>query len=158
MKAAKAPTAWPSSRRARRTPPGVWRTLAGVCLLSFTTGALSLGQSITSTKHNLSSSGSGTIKATTESRVCVFCHAPHRSTGQAPLWNREDSRSTYLLYDSPTLGFTPGQPTGTSRLCLSCHDGTIALGAVSSESGQIAFQGGIVYLPVDHSLLGEDLS
>ena len=31
----------------------------------------------------------------------------------------------------------PGQPTGPSRLCLSCHDGSIALGAVRSEARDI---------------------
>ena len=28
-----------------------------------------------------------------------------------------------------------GQPTGFSRLCLSCHDGTIALGSVINKPG-----------------------
>ncbi len=115
-------------------------------------------QSITQTKHNLSSSGPGTIKASTESRICVFCHAPHKSAGKAPLWNREDSRAVYTTYTSPTLVSVLGQPTGDSRLCLSCHDGTIALGAIASEPTEIAFQGGVVFLPADHSMLGDNLA
>ena len=31
------------------------------------------------------------------------------------------------LYDSPTLDATVGQPNNNSKLCLSCHDGTVAL-------------------------------
>ena len=34
-------------------------------------------QSIVTTKHNLSASGPGTVKATIESEVCIFCHTPH---------------------------------------------------------------------------------
>ena len=115
-------------------------------------------QSIANTKHNLSNSGLCAVKATTESRICVFCHAPHKSAGKAPLWNREDSRSTYITYTSPTLRSTPGQPSGSSKLCLSCHDGTIALGAISSEQTDIVFDGGVVYMPPGHSLVGSDIS
>ncbi len=130
----------------------------GVPIILLVAAQLVWAQSISQTKHNLSSSGLGTVKATTESRICVFCHAPHKSTGNSPLWNREDSRATYTTYTSPTLISTPGQPTGSSRLCLSCHDGTIALGAIASESAVIEFQGGIVFLPADHSLLGDNLA
>ncbi len=132
--------------------------ILGAALVLLVTVPIIMAQSITQTKHNLSISGPGAIKATTESRICIFCHAPHKSAGKAPLWNREDSRATYTTYTSPTLVSTPGQPTGSSKLCLSCHDGTIALGAISSEPTQIAFQGGIVFLPADHSLLGENLA
>jgi hypothetical protein len=41
----------------------------------------------------------------------------------------------------------PGQPTGSSRLCLSCHDGTIALGAMYGSNSSIEMQGGITTLP-----------
>jgi len=140
---------------------GLLRSIFGCLFLIFLLGVLGregLSQSISATKHNLSSSGPGPIKATSESRICVFCHAPHRSSGQAPLWNREDSRAVYILYNSPTLEASLGQPTGSSRLCLSCHDGTIALGSIISDTAQIAFDGGIIFLPPGHSLLETDLS
>jgi predicted CXXCH cytochrome family protein len=45
-----------------------------------------------------------------------------------PLWNHELSSATYQPYRSTTLkSAVPTAPTGASRLCLSCHDGTIAL-------------------------------
>ena len=94
---------------------------------------------VESTVHNLSVSGPGDVTALSEDRICVFCHAPHRSTTRAPLWNRNDSRASYLLYDTSTLDALPGQPTGESRVCLSCHDGTVALGEIVSEPGGIEF-------------------
>ena len=40
-------------------------------------------QSVIYSKHNLSVTGTGLIKATIEQPVCRFCHTPHRE-GQAP--------------------------------------------------------------------------
>lgn len=73
-------------------------------------------------------------------QICVFCHTPHHSSGEGPLWNRRaSSRSFFKHYSSSTLAIDDaavsgaseyGQPNGSSRLCLSCHDGVTALGAV----------------------------
>lgn len=100
--------------------------------------------SVADTPHNLSVSGPGPIRAASEDRVCIFCHTPHGARATAPLWNRNDSTASYLPYDSPTLNADPGQPTGSSKLCLSCHDGTIALG--STATGTIAMAGGVTTL------------
>lgn len=66
--------------------------------------------------------------------ICVVCHTPHNavdpaanSLDYAPLWNHEASSATYSLYGSSTLDHTPGQPDGSSKLCLSCHDGSVAV-------------------------------
>jgi len=115
--------------------------------------------SIIDSKHNLSVSGPGTIKAIFETRVCIFCHAPHHArTDISLLWNRQDSTTTYVPYQSSTMYATVGQPTGSSKLCLSCHDGTIALGALVSTSQEIAFAGGVRFFPDIASKLGTDLS
>jgi predicted CXXCH cytochrome family protein len=124
-------------------------------VLAFASGLSA--QTIVNTKHNLSASGPGTIKATSESEVCIFCHTPHESTPQAPLWNRNNSGSVYALYSSSTLNALPGQPDGSSILCLSCHDGTIALGNIVSRD-PIAFTGGTLVMPAGNSNLGTDLS
>ncbi len=118
------------------------------------------GGSIFTTRHNLSTSGPGEIKASGEDRVCIFCHTPHRAVKRIPyLWNRSDSTARYTPYQSSTLFAAVGQPTGASKMCLSCHDGTIALGAVVSEPREIAFIGGIRFLPADRpSYLGTDLT
>ncbi|MCP5150177.1 MAG: hypothetical protein H6983_10525 [Ectothiorhodospiraceae bacterium] len=95
---------------------------------------------VTNTRHNLSASGPGPVKATQESQICVFCHTPHAAEAipGAPLWNRKESGATYTPYTSSTIdaddiAATPG---GSSKLCLSCHDGTLAIGAVNVANGQ----------------------
>ncbi|HEX5393247.1 MAG TPA: cytochrome c3 family protein [Rhodocyclaceae bacterium] len=113
---------------------------------------------VASTKHNLSISGPGTIKAASESQICVFCHAPHNSSPSAPLWNRRDPGSTYTPYTSSTAKASAGQPTGASLTCLSCHDGTIALGELLSRKTVTTMAGGVTTLPAGNSNLGTDLS
>jgi predicted CXXCH cytochrome family protein len=127
-------------------------------LLLFYCSKILQSQSVVNTVHNLSVTGTGTIKATSESEVCIFCHTPHNSTPSGPLWNREDPGATYVLYNSSTLQAVPGQPDGSSVLCLSCHDGTIALGNVISRTANISFSGGVTKMPVGRSNLTSDLS
>jgi predicted CXXCH cytochrome family protein len=107
-----------------------------VCLLP----AAALAQSgIRATKHNLSVTGPGPIKSGTETEVCAPCHTPHNANPVSPpLWNREFSSANYTPYASASLQAAPGQPTGYSKLCLSCHDGTIAIGSVRNLRGQPA--------------------
>jgi predicted CXXCH cytochrome family protein len=117
------------------------------------------GGSIRYSKHNLSVSGPGETKAVTESQICIFCHTPHSARQDIPyLWNRQDQTASYIPYQSSTLFAKVGQPTGASKLCLSCHDGTIALGAIVSAPEEIRFQGGIRFIPDGPSRLGTDLS
>ncbi len=115
-------------------------------------------QSIQNTVHNLSVSGPGTIKAESETEICVFCHTPHNASPVAPLWNRENPGTIYTLYSSSTIDASPGQPDGSSILCLSCHDGTIALGSVISRAQDITMSGGISTMPAGNTNLGTDLS
>lgn len=99
--------------------------------------ALSLEKSFTNiidTPHNLSVTGPGDIHALTETRICVFCHTPHNAQPKTPLWNKQIKEGvSYTTYSSTTMAAQIPQPTGPTRLCLSCHDGTIALGEVLSE-------------------------
>jgi hypothetical protein len=97
--------------------------------------------SVVSSPHNLSASGGGGrtsglpgVSFAEEKRICVFCHVPHHAENdasvQAPLWSRRLGQS-YQPYVSTTINASPkpSLPTGASRLCLSCHDGTIGLGS-----------------------------
>lgn len=66
--------------------------------------------------------------------VCVFCHTPHGAstnvpgTGTGPLWNRSNSNYTYTMYSSATLSATvSAAPTGSSAMCMSCHDGVTSI-------------------------------
>jgi predicted CXXCH cytochrome family protein len=110
--------------------------------------------SIIDTKHNLSVSGPGPLKAETETRICIFCHTPHNGSPKTPLWNREIGPHNYTLYSSSTMQVSPSQPNGPSRLCLSCHDGMIALGTVLQPSQGIVMTGNIT--PGSPSGIGEN--
>ena len=88
---------------------------------------LGFGQ-ISGTKHDFSAAA---WNATTE--ICIVCHTPHNAdntVAEAPLWNHETTATaTFTLYNTGTFNGsgTIGQPDGSSKLCLSCHDGTVAL-------------------------------
>jgi len=140
---------------------------------------------IRNTKHNFAASDLVTlpngdqrdVKAVSENQVCVFCHTPHGKPGsgafetnmEAPfLWNRSASAATYDKYASSSMQAVVGLPGEGSKMCLSCHDGTVAVGQVDvlngrlgSEVGNIAMTGndgttgGI--LSTSNSNLGTDL-
>jgi len=95
--------------------------------------------------------------------ICVVCHAPHNTYTETeagagagelgPLWNRTlTAVSNYSLYTSLTrtgsfidsTGF--GQPTGVSKLCLSCHDGTIAIDSYGRNADNSIDIGGTVFV------------
>ncbi|GAB4321406.1 MAG: cytochrome C [Candidatus Sumerlaeia bacterium] len=79
-------------------------------------------------------------------RICIFCHTPHdadTSVQDAPLWNHAVTQKTFQLYNSPTLDAVPGQPAGASRLCLSCHDGTVAVDSYGGRTGVIFLSGDV---------------
>ncbi len=85
----------------------------------------------------------GDILGTGSEQVCVFCHHPHR-TVLASIWTNEvlwnlsaASTASYATYNSTTSETINGVTTNVSAtsglrsyLCLSCHDGTIATGAL----------------------------
>ncbi len=102
---------------------------------------------VTNTKHNFSADApdlltgeTRAVKASSQKEVCVFCHTPHFANTEvaAPLWNRALSTATYTAYDSSSMQAdmsTNPQPGPSSKLCLSCHDGTLAIGSVNSAGG-----------------------
>ena len=102
---------------------------------------------IKDTKHNLSASGPGTVHAQEEDQICIFCHSPHNNlplSGQ-PLWNHNLSSQNYKVYwSNQVLSYTYEESQSwnvdgtSSKLCLSCHDGTVAIGSVNSEIEEIA--------------------
>ena len=67
----------------------------------------------------------------TAGEICNVCHTPHAAdttVADAPLWDHElTTHDPYGLYGSTTLDATMTQPDGLSKLCLSCHDGTVAV-------------------------------
>lgn len=108
------------------------------------------------TIHNLSASGPGKVKATVGDDICMFCHTSHSAAPLEPLWNKDQKGTVYQPYTSSTAKASPGQPTGSSLLCLSCHDGTIALGKIRNKPA-INMVGGVTTLPPGSTRLGTDL-
>ncbi len=105
-------------------------------------GLLSTGLfgQITGTAHDFSGDAWNTT-----GEICIVCHTPHNADpygngiADAPLWNHDaDMTTVYTLYSSATLQAVPGQPAGVSKLCLSCHDGVIALDAFGGAAGNPA--------------------
>lgn len=74
--------------------------------------------------------------------VCVYCHTPHdpgTSNGGKPQWDRTFSAATFTLYNSPAPEQAASQLTSTasySLICLSCHDGTIAMDSLANMLNQ----------------------
>ena len=75
--------------------------------------------------------------------ICRVCHVPHDHQKAAKfylnglLWNHQVSSASYTMYNaafSSTLkGAQSAQPDGTAKLCLGCHDGTVALDAFDGK-------------------------
>lgn len=74
---------------------------------------------IIGSKHDFRAAGSS-------DDTCLYCHVPHVGASNGTPRNRGDNDRIYTLYSSPSLQARPGQPDGSSRICLSCHDGTVA--------------------------------
>ncbi len=104
------------------------RIVGGVLCFCFGTILLS-GQNtpVLSPLHNLAPK-----QSSDGSLACIYCHTSHNAVPQVKgLWNHEVSGANYSLYTSSTDKQGPESVTATSpsRLCMSCHDGTVALSA-----------------------------
>jgi predicted CXXCH cytochrome family protein len=118
-------------------------------------------QPLRQSKHNLTAGGLGsaTVAGNGASEICVFCHTPHSVQGQVPMWNHTGAGTVYTPYNSSTTKATIGQPTGDSKLCLSCHDGTVAPGMLRKKSRNLQRSSwSTLPLPKGAALLGTDLS
>ena len=121
-----------------------------ISIIALPTGALA---QISGTRHNLASGSAdaGTINATSETQICIFCHTPHQAaTDQNSIWNRGNPTATTYTWGSatPTAAGTalPSAIGAGSMKCFSCHDGTSAIGQVlnagGGAAGTIAFPAG----------------
>jgi predicted CXXCH cytochrome family protein len=73
--------------------------------------------------------------------ICKPCHTPHfADTEVGFLWAHEMSTQVYTLYDGSIS--SPGgvdELDQFSRMCLSCHDGTVALNDFHNGGGPRVF-------------------
>jgi predicted CXXCH cytochrome family protein len=115
--------------------------LMGLCVMAFSMYAVSAafagpapGSGIVNSKHDMRSyAGANGGIVDPQGRVCAYCHTPHHALDDAaadylPLWSHELTQQTFTEYSSPTLDATITDPVlGPSRLCMSCHDGAVAV-------------------------------
>jgi len=109
-------------------------------ILSLMCSQLVLGQSIVGSAHDFSDD-----TWNTSGQICLVCHTPHNadvSVSNAPLWNHETTTATFTTYSSATMDATTGQPDASSKLCLSCHDGTVAVDNFGDQTGGSHFLSG----------------
>jgi predicted CXXCH cytochrome family protein len=137
----------------------------GIVLVSALAFAgLNPGTGIKQTSHDLSSAtgkgalyNAGTFADGALDRICIYCHAPHHTmtTAEAqavnidyyPLWNHDITTiTTYTTYSNTYDGTIPnstqhqlnavlGQPGSVSKLCLSCHDASVAVSSYGHFDG-----------------------
>lgn len=99
------------------------------------------GDGIAGTAHDFTMSGVG---------LCTFCHTPHKALSTALLWNHTLSINTFQWdVTSTTAGtnyptFTGDTYKGPTAKCLSCHDGSVAVGDIAW------FNGGTPLAPLDN--------
>jgi predicted CXXCH cytochrome family protein len=121
--------------------------------------APTMAQQITGTAHDLRTDTGST-------RICAHCHTPHSGSPSVPLWNHTLSltgAAGYSYYDSTTMvpaaQADQDASTGITGLCMSCHDGTVALGNLQNppQSGAPTDTTSTI-LTTDAGYLGVDLT
>jgi len=124
--------------------------LMGMSIM-FSTSALAQTTTIVGSAHDFSALGWSQLNG----EICVVCHTPHNAVSPTagPLWNRTLTAVTnYTMYSPNTIpgsdiqGIFGGQPTGVSKLCLSCHDGTIAIDSFGRNTDGTPFTTGTVFV------------
>ncbi len=99
------------------------------------TASAAPGDGIAGSKHDF------TDDASQDVGLCTFCHTPHQASSTKLLWNHELTTNTFS-WDVPSTTAGTTFPTvqgdtyqGPSVKCLSCHDGSVAIGDVNWFNG-----------------------
>ncbi len=77
------------------------------------------GTGIQNSPHDLRSVTVPGWPAIEAERVCFYCHTPHTANASA--------RVAVSFQTYSNVPVAPGQPGSVSRICLGCHDGSIAV-------------------------------
>lgn len=116
----------------------------GLAVLAFAP-AISLaapGDGLLGTAHDFAStSGNGIVSTTADGKgtvgLCTYCHTPHQAKTTQLLWNHKLSTNTFN-WDVATTTAGTTLPTnvlsaykGPTAKCLSCHDGSVAIGDIA---------------------------
>lgn len=96
--------------------------------LAATAFASAANAQIVGSAHDFSS------MAWSDGEICKPCHTPHFAMQDMPrLWNHDLTTATYEMHGGS--GTAEADFDRQSRLCLSCHDGTVALDSFGGETG-----------------------
>jgi predicted CXXCH cytochrome family protein len=140
-----------------KTDKGMSRLARGLVGVAIGAGMAStaMGASISVSKHNLSTSGTGNAHVSVgTAEICVFCHTPHAAdvgTAGVPLWNKRlaTGGAAFTTYSSSTMNAVNSNDVGgaigsVSLACLSCHDGAQAMDNMlnAPDSGGYSVTGG----------------
>lgn len=108
--------------------------VATVALLPAVAWGATPGSGIAGTDHDFFA---GPFLSLSTIGVCTFCHTPHQAISTLLLWNHTLSTNTFQWDVPNTTAGTPF-PTivgdtykGATAKCLSCHDGSVAVGDVN---------------------------
>jgi hypothetical protein len=125
-----------------------------IAFAQFTPGAGLLG-----TPHDFASASGNLLNAGGQGQggagtvgLCTYCHTPHKALATQLLWNHTLSTNTFSWDVAATTAgttfpsFAGGTYKGPTAKCLSCHDGSVAV-------GDIAW-----YKEASHQGAGNDLS
>jgi len=139
-----------STRKFNRRPKRVIFLLATV-----------VGLSVSATAHAgiVGSAHDFSVFGWSNGEICTVCHTPHNAIGaeSAPLWGHTLSTAAYQVYQSVYSAprdtiYAQGvihSPGPESIVCLSCHDGTIAVDSFGGNVGSSYVSGA--------KLIGTDL-
>lgn len=117
-----------------RINKGIAMLTAAVTALVATTVANAV--SVVGSPHDLNTLTGVSIPG---QQVCLPCHAPHNTTMSEHLWNHSPSTNTYQLYYSKHStrysSTSAAELDQVSKMCLSCHDGAIAVDSYNGHTG-----------------------
>jgi hypothetical protein len=117
----------------------------------------SYAQKMLGSSHDFSARSWNTQNGVLTGEICIVCHTPHNAqVGVPPLWNHQMPTSNYTMYSNAVSGTFNGsttQPDGSSKLCLTCHDGTISYANFGTNTA-----GTSNFSATDRRLIGTDLT
>ena len=85
-------------------------------------------------------------------QICLPCHAPHNNKNGANevLWNHKASTASYQFYSGFKMDATaPSAMSSSSKDCMSCHDGTVALDSFGTQTNGTHFATGTSNMGTD---------
>ena len=96
------------------------------------------GDGLLGTAHDFSGKTATSNGEPWTTGLCTICHTPHKAISTALLWNHTLSLNpTFSWSDATTttagtpLATFPNTYSGPTAKCLSCHDGSVAIGNIA---------------------------